>query len=492
MVLERLNRFGRTPTARTGSAAIVAPTTSAVTQAAPSDITQAAPRSGSAGLLRVLSFTSPGDWSDAQCAALRTIDPAALTQSALLDYVEAIERQKAHLEALQLKALAVMDRRDSSGLQAAREEVACVLRIAPLAAARRLEQARALVDHLPLTLAVLTAGDLSLPHTNALVAMAGRVDPSVAAQVEAAVLTDATHLTPQAVNRAVNRAVLAADPGGCAVRQERAVADRYVTVAAADDGMAWLNVYGPGTDVQTMYTRLDAAARLLPRDDARTLPQRRFDLLVDGLLTGIPADGLPTAQGRSPQIQVTVAATTLLGQDDQPAELAGYGAIDADVARQLAADPTGTWRRIVTDPVSGQILDYGRTTYRPPKNLIDHVTSRDRTCRFPGCSMLAHRADLDHIQPCDEGGETEPGNLAVLCRRHHELKTKKYWLYEMEAGGALNWTSPAAKRYRTAAWTSRPENRHRTAVGRSEPHEQSDIPAVVNAKTRSEDGAPPF
>jgi hypothetical protein len=82
-------------------------------------------------------------------------------------------------------------------------------------------------------------------------------------------------------------------------------------------------------------------------------------------------------------VQVTVAATTLLGLDNHPGELAGYGPITAQTARHLAAD--ATWRRILTDPISGTVLDVGRTTYRPPQALADHVRIRDRTCRFPGC-----------------------------------------------------------------------------------------------------------
>lgn len=59
--------------------------------------------------------------------------------------------------------------------------------------------------------------------------------------------------------------------------------------------------------------------------------------------------------------------TALLGANDQPGELAGYGPIPSAVARDLAAG--GTWRRILTDPASGRPLDYGTTHYRPPEHL---------------------------------------------------------------------------------------------------------------------------
>jgi hypothetical protein len=74
---------------------------------------------------------------------------------------------------------------------------------------------------------------------------------------------------------------------------------------------------------------------------------------------------LPEAHGQRPAINVTVSLGTLLGCDDQPAHLDGYGPITAALARRLAADQTGSWRRLVTDE-NGRLLDYGRKTYRPP------------------------------------------------------------------------------------------------------------------------------
>ena len=61
-----------------------------------------------------------------------------------------------------------------------------------------------------------------------------------------------------------------------------------------------------------------------------------------------------------------VALSTLLGFDEQPGELAGYGPIPADLARRMAADPTGTWTRLVTDEL-GQLVDYGPRSTGHPK-----------------------------------------------------------------------------------------------------------------------------
>ena len=440
--------------------------------------------------LRRLGVQPAASWTDADLVRVRATNPSDLRHDRLIDLVSVLDRHRAGIDAVQLEALAVLDRRDPSSFQTVREEVACVLRISPPAAAKRLAQARALIDRLPATFTALAAGDLSLAHIGGLARMAQRSTAALAAHVDSVVVGDSAGATPPMIDRAVSRALAVADPNGAADRHADGVDRRDVRVYPEPDGMATLSVYGPAVDVHTIYTRIDAAARLVPGDD-RTLSQQRFDLLVDGLLTGIPAAGLPTVQGRSPQIQVTVAATTLLGHDDQPGELAGYGPIHADTARKLAADPTGTWRRIVTDPVGGQILDYGRRTYRPPHNLADHITARDRTCRFPGCSVPARRCDLDHIHPWDQGGETKPANLAALCRRHHRLKTEKLWAYELDCDARATWTSPSGHRYVTE-----PDPYPRARSGVDAPRPQVNLPTRsrvdVSEHATPDSDPPPF
>ncbi|MDT7561824.1 MAG: hypothetical protein QOG76_448, partial [Pseudonocardiales bacterium] len=113
-----------------------------------------------------------------------------------------------------------------------------------------------------------------------------------------------------------------------------------------------------------------------------------------GGVAGSAAVARPVRRGGvQVRVGVTVGLTTLLGLDQLPGELAGYGPIPADQARELAAQ--GTWRRLVTDPVTGALLDYGTSRYTPPAHLAAHVVARDQTCVFPGCRIRADRCDLD-------------------------------------------------------------------------------------------------
>ena len=144
-------------------------------------------------------------------------------------------------------------------------------------------------------------------------------------------------------------------------------------------------------------------------------------------------------------INVTIDLPTLLNMAENPGQLSGYGPIPASLARELAAD--GNWKRFITDPTSGELLDIGRKSYRPSQHLVDFLIARDRTCRFPGCRYPAHRSDIDHVTPWDDGGKTTPENLGSLCRRHHRLKTHGGWKVTSARDGSCEWISPNGKHY---------------------------------------------
>ena len=82
----------------------------------------------------------------------------------------------------------------------------------------------------------------------------------------------------------------------------------------------------PAAQAQLLYDRVDGAARLAPADDHRTMDQLRADALVNAVLHGTDGE-LPAVQGHQPAINVTVALSTLVGQDEEPGWLDGYGPI---------------------------------------------------------------------------------------------------------------------------------------------------------------------
>jgi hypothetical protein len=148
--------------------------------------------------------------------------------------------------------------------------------------------------------------------------------------------------------------------------------------------------------------------------------------------------------GRPITVNLTIDLPTLLGLNENPGQLSGYGAIPAAVARELAAD--GKWRKFITDPTTGNLLDFGRESYLPPQALRDFLLARDRTCRFPGCRRSGVKGEIDHAIPWEEGGETSRSNLGLLCKRHHQLKTHGGWKLESFEDGSCEWTTPLGKK----------------------------------------------
>jgi hypothetical protein len=199
--------------------------------------------------------------------------------------------------------------------------------------------------------------------------------------------------------------------------------------------------------VQAFYLWLTgraAAAKGPAGTDDRTTDQRRADVLGDLGVHGLASEDLPVRHGRRPQVQVTVAASTLLGLDDLPGVLAGCGPITAEAARRIAAD--STWRRLLTDPVTGRFLELSVDAYEPPQDMADHVIARDVTCRGFGCRTPAARCDLDHRDPYPRG-PTWAGNLDPKCRSHHQVKTHTDTVIVSDGAGGLHVTLPSGRRY---------------------------------------------
>ncbi len=146
-----------------------------------------------------------------------------------------------------------------------------------------------------------------------------------------------------------------------------------------------------------------------------------------------------------------VGIDTLLGAD-RPAELLGHGPLDATTARALAAD--SIWTRLLTDPISGTVLDVGRTSYTPPAGLADHVRARDQICRGPHCGRRIR--DIDHHQQWSHHGHTAEPNLYGYCQHHHQLKDTPGWQVIAHDDRSLTWISPCGRRHHTEPFDYRP------------------------------------
>jgi len=187
--------------------------------------------------------------------------------------------------------------------------------------------------------------------------------------------------------------------------------------------------------------------------DHRTLDQVRTDVLVDILLGAEPtghelytAGTDATLDHIQAEVQVTIPSTMILDPDDGAAWLDEGTLISPDTARHLAGAAAG-WDRVFYRPDTGQVEQIDH--YRPLAWQKRALIGRDLTCRFPGCTMPARKADIDHTHAFAEGGRTTMSNLACLCEAHHVMKHQSDWQMRQLDDGVIEWTSPTGRTYET-------------------------------------------
>jgi hypothetical protein len=386
--------------------------------------------------------------------SLARFDPSGLDEDSLLTVMAAMERLVAAAHAVQVKAMGQLARLRPPTFghpfgEFVADEIALELCMTRRAAENRLGQAVEMTTRTPAVLHALEAGTLDLYRAKVITEATYGLDDDTAERVAAHILDRAEGHNASEIRRTVRRTVLRLDPDGSQRRHEKARTDRKVVLTPVDDGMAELTAFLPADQATAVYRKVDALARgaRIPGDE-RCPDARRADVFVN-LLLGRRDPGVTSEpdSGLRPLVHVTVSATTLAGADNKPGTLDGYGPIPAAFARKIATDPTGVWKRLVTDPIDGTLIEHSRKTYRPPAALDDFVRARDGKCRFPGCQRSARHADLDHTIPWPKG-PTRAGNLGALCRRHHRLKHQTAWRLT-QTNGRFHWTSPTGRHYIT-------------------------------------------
>ncbi|MGH3802908.1 MAG: HNH endonuclease signature motif containing protein, partial [Pseudonocardiaceae bacterium] len=346
-------------------------------------------------------------------------------------------------------------------------------------------------------------------------------------------------------------------------RYEQAVADRKVIGYRNPDGSANLSGLNLPVDrVAAACGHIDALAKAAKHaGDSRSIDHIRADLflgMTDGTYTGLddvaildklrtthhsddegpddegpdgepgdgpgddgpdgPDDGGGAAEGggcaagdlvkprglAGAGMELRVRLSTLLGRDEYPGELAGWGPIHAELACDLATTMArGQWRFAITDE-HGHLLHCGITPARPTgtptraasfRQIVElqipattlhdlasdpdglgtwapvitdlahqhataqrplagdptrrtpgaalrrHVQIRDRHCIMIGCRAPAYGTDTDHILDHARSGATVERNLGNACRHDHRLKHEGGWQLHQPEPGLFRWIS---------------------------------------------------
>jgi hypothetical protein len=398
------------------------------------------------------------------------------------------------------------------------DEVAAALTLTGPAAGVLSDVALDLAVRLPGTFQAQHAGIIDYPRARLIAESTRILTDEQARQVEAKILPAAGEQTTGRLRAALARAVIAVDPQAATRRREEAQKDPRVRRWREDAGTAALAGYSlPPADVLAADQRLtDRAVALRNVGVPGSLEELRALAYLDTLLgrdsappagpaSGppvSPSDSAPLAPSSDPaspgpanpppsqprlaaRVNLTLPLATALGLADSPGLVAGFGPVDAPLARHLAGlsavNPASRCCITLTD-IEGHAVGHGCLTgpgalaalgtrglslaitplargscdhrheelrYQPSRKLQHLIWARTPTCTAPSCRRPAARCDLDHTTPYDQGGRTCECDLAPLCRHHHRCKQSEGWYLKQPQPGVLEWTTPAGRRYLT-------------------------------------------
>jgi len=378
------------------------------------------------------------------------------TAAEQIDRIAGWEQLIAHAQAQQLAEMADFADRRRTGRWAgvpedtrdvvhdsANDEIALARRLSSVTVALHISLAQLLRNDLPQVFAALDAGAIGLHAARVIATETDVLSPEQRHGIDEALALEASRLTPGQVRDAARARVLAVDADAAAKRATKARARTEVGMVRRADGVGMIYANLRAEDAVATIEALDAHARSLrSAGDPRSLRQIRVDAFVARLTGSAPT----TSAKRRVDVNIVVSAATLLGLDDTPGMLTGYGAIPAAVVRDIVDGPDTWIRRLVVDPIDGEVLSIDTRARRIEGLLRTFTELRDGVCRRPWCSNRIRHGD--HIVAHAEGGRTHHRNSDGLCERCHRSRHRLGWRLDAEPASArVWWTTPTGHRY---------------------------------------------
>lgn len=298
----------------------------------------------------------------------------------------------------------------------------------------------------PLVEDALRSGDVSLTQA-AIILPALDLDPDASSELLAAAKTDSLkelRSRAELIKAAKRSEEEAID------RQTRLYEQRSLRIGSTEDGAVSIRGELPPVEGAAVKHHLEQMAGRIfeeARREGRTESHEAY--LADALvrLTGSPAANEaedqaarapasapargaarpPASAPRTPRAEIIlhVDAEALRRGNLEPGErceIEGVGPVPLSTVEYLFG--TAWAKLIISNGVDiASVTHLGRFI---PAHLETALSRRDPICQVPGCG-IAYNLERDHIIPIEEGGPTELANLVKLCKRHHFLKTYKYW-----------------------------------------------------------------
>ena len=231
---------------------------------------------------------------------------------------------------------------------------------------------------------------------------------------------------------------------------------RTVVVETAEAGMSWVHLHTATVDAIAIKRRLTSTAKHAQRTvhDGRSRDQVRADLATAWL----KGTGTPTAV--KTKVYVTVPADLLTPEVQQSVRRDApvpAGAPDLNAGARLdTGDPVdrvtavqllleaGRFTRLITDPVTGVILDMDRKARKATRQQREWLLTTHTTCTRDGCTHPAAESDIDHWSAFHGPGRgpTSIRNLHPFCAAENQAKEKTRFRYRRRDDGTVQLVSP--------------------------------------------------
>ena len=387
--------------------------------------------------------------------SLGSIDTATLDAGGQIRLAQQWARIEAVASGRKLTAIAAMagpepDPAENAGQPGFTDyEVATALSLGAASAQRLTTAARTLAARMTGALAALCSGELHYLQALRYAEAAENLTDDQCARVEELTLGKAATKTPWELRQLLRKAVVRVGAEDFAKRHEREKKTTHVSTFFDDHGMGELTARMTAVDLHLIEVAVEHWARAAKAGgDERSLDELRVAALVTFAERYLKGDPVPRSHGRPITVNIAMDLPTFLGLTDHPGEILGTGQlIPADALRDLI--PQAALRRIITDPMTGHLLDYGRSTYRFPPDLAGYLVAKWVTSTGPGSTVPAERGDIDHGRPWDEAGDTDRNNGNPCNRRWHRAKTIGDWTVT-DTDDGWSWRSPLGISYTTS------------------------------------------
>ena len=189
-----------------------------------------------------------------------------------------------------------------------------------------------------------------------------------------------------------------------------------------------------------------------PGDGSAKPPRDRADALVEMARRELAGEKSSASSAERYTVMVHVDADVFGGREGA-CQLEDGSALSSETLRRLTCDGASV---AMTEDEQGSVLDVGRKTRTIPTSLRRALVSRDRGCRFPGCTCKAF-VDGHHVTHWSNGGVTALGNLVLLCPFHHRLVHEGGLGVRVEDDGRFTFMRSDGRIIQTAAWSVEPD-----------------------------------